>query len=201
MDIYQKTISARQIASKKYEDEAKNTSKSFKSLLAASNRQVQLCRNNKGTGLEAKQLLQIEWHLKTVCLELYVVGRLITDSLVAMHEDVSTRKFSASSPLPVVITSHRHCQSIHTLTHLNETLLVKSASIPYSYHNLCDPCIPRHPAHATYRLTKQNANLPRGHAREQKKNTNDGSASELPSMHDWNESEQRGYGKNASERS
>ena len=35
-------------------------------MLAASNRQVQLCRHNKGAGLEAKQLKKIVWRIKKV---------------------------------------------------------------------------------------------------------------------------------------
>ena len=95
-----------------------------------------------------------------------------------------------------------------SLTHLiskTSRTLYSSASIPYSltwsYHNLCDRCIPHHPAHATRRLMRLNANLPRLYALEQKKKSSDGSASELPSVRGGNESEQRGYGKNASERS
>ena len=97
VDSYQKRNSARRIAIKEHQQEAKSTFKSIKSLIASSNRHVQLCRNNKSAGLEAKQLKKIVWRMKEVSINLLVMGLLILGSLIVMHEGVSVRKLSESS--------------------------------------------------------------------------------------------------------
>ena len=68
MAIYHKSREARRIVSKKHKEAAKNGFTNFKSLLAASNRRVRLCRNNKGAGLEGKQLENIRSSIQKVII-------------------------------------------------------------------------------------------------------------------------------------